>query len=924
MELSLARRQRHRRNGKGQRHGARTVAATIAIAFPLLLFGTFLLIGLMGLVGAVGAYSFYSQGLPDPKTQLAGLTFDQQTVVYDSTGKVELARFGQQKREVLDYSQIPPILLDATTSVEDHTFWQNAGFDPVAIVKAGIDSLTGRARGASTITQQLVRARLLPDAVLVGPSYERKIKEIIQSVQLTQEFPGDSGKQTIIAAYLNQNFYGNQSYGVAAAAQSYFGLADLRKLTLAQAAILAAIPQSPTAYDLVKNAVAETDAKGKTILVVPNNTAIVQRRNQVLEAMRQYRVLTAAGQPGAITDAQITAAETAPVILAPQTTPNWRAPHFVWQVRAQLGEILCPQTPDNCQKIDTGGYTIRTTLDWNMQQTAEKWVQAAVLGPHAANTAAYLKTLKLPDLSWIENLRGNSIHNGALVATDYRTGEVLAYVGSAQYYSPTKSKQFQPQFDVLADGWRQPGSAFKPINYITGFQDRTITPATMFMDVTTDFGGGYVPTDADVLERGPIRMREALMFSLNIPSVKAAVINGPDHVFDMAKKFGLNFQARTNVAGSSIALGTLEVHPLDLVGVYGAIANGGVLMPRTMILTVTDSNGTRIWPAKGTTVSGTQVVSPQAAYLMTNILSANTDPNQNPFWGRAAIMAGNTRRPAALKTGTTNDTKDLMAYGFLAPPKDPNAPAIAVGVWMGNSDNSQTGGIFSLEGPTPVWQSFLTEVARKQPIADFPKPPGIVHATVDAWSGLKPGPFTTQTVDEVFIDGTVPTTVDDTKVGIDVDSTTNKLWADGCLGPKVTKGFLDLSGVDSGFPAWQKFDQDWIARAKQGIGVRGGPAKGTKSATTYFYEPGFMPYGASWGAPFPPKDTCTPEPSPPPSEAPVDSLPPCPPGSVELNPDGTVILDSNGQPIPCPAETAVPSPTPETPAPETPTPTASL
>jgi membrane peptidoglycan carboxypeptidase len=218
-----------------------------------------------------------------------------------------------------------------------------------------------------------------------------------------------------------------------------------------------------------------------------------------------------------------------------------------------------------------------------------------------------------------------------------------------------------------------------------------------------------------------------------------------------------------------------------------------------------------------------------------------------------------------------------------------------VGVWMGNSDNSQTGGIFSLEAPTPVWQAFLTEVTKNQPIADFEEPPGIVHAKVDAWSGFLPGPFSKKTVDEVFIDGTVPTKHDDTKVGIDVDSKSGMLWAEGCFGPKETRGFLDLSGVDAGFPDWQKYDQDWINRARHGAGTRGGPAK-EKTATTYFYEPVYQPYGASWGAPFPPTKTCTAEPSP--SPVPLE----CPPGGVEVNPDGTLVLDANGQPIPCPTE----------------------
>ena len=226
MDTSLARRQRHRRNGNG--YGGHGTVSKVAVAIPLFLFGTFLLVGLVGFVVAVSAYSVYSQGLDDPRALLDAITFDQQTVVYDSTGKIELARFGQQKRVVVQFNDIPRTLIDATTSIEDRTFWDNAGFDPLAIVSAAYDSIRGRSRGASTITQQLVRARLLPDSVLQGSSYDRKIKEIIQSIRLTEAFPGDAGKRKIMEYYLNQNFYGNQSYGVAAAAKSYFGVTDIK------------------------------------------------------------------------------------------------------------------------------------------------------------------------------------------------------------------------------------------------------------------------------------------------------------------------------------------------------------------------------------------------------------------------------------------------------------------------------------------------------------------------------------------------------------------------------------------------------------------------------------------------------------------------------------------------------------------------
>ncbi|MBM4407920.1 MAG: hypothetical protein FJ038_04805 [Chloroflexi bacterium] len=910
METSLARRQRHRRNG-GKRPRGGSAARTAAVAFPLFLFGTFLLVGMLGFVGAVGAYAVYAQGLPDPQETLDNIEFEQQTVVFDSSGKVELARFGQQKRALVEYKDLPPILIDATTSIEDKTYWQNAGFDPLAILSAAYDTVRGRARGASTITQQLVRARLLPPSAFEGSTYERKIKEIIQSVRLTQAFgEGVEGKQQILTYYLNQNFYGNQSYGVAAAAKSYFGVTDLRELTLAQAATLAAIPQSPTAFDLVKNAVVETDAKGDEVLVVPADSAIVLRRNLVLDAMKENRVLTAPGRRSAITDAELERAKKEKVVLARQATANWRAPHFVWQVRRELGEILCPQEPDNCEKIDTGGYTIYTSLDWNMQKTAEKWVKAAVLAPNQKSTTAYLKALKVPDLGWIQKLRGQNIHNGALVAVDYRTGKVLAYVGSASYYGTRKTKQFQPQFDVLADGWRQPGSAFKPINYITGFEDRTMTAATMLMDVTTDFGGGYVPTNADNLERGPIRLRQALQFSLNIPAVKAAFMNGPDHVFDVAKKFGIEFQNRVNQAGSSIALGTLEVHPVDLTSAYGAIANGGVLMPRSTITRINDRAGSQVWPLRGAKSVGTRVVSAQSAYLMTDILLGNTDPDVNPYWGKFSVEVKGTRVPAALKTGTTNDTKDLSAYGFVAPSTEKDGPAIAIGVWMGNSDNSKTKGVFSLESTAPLFEAFLEEALRNEEIGGFEQPPGIVEAEVDAFTGMRPGPFSSKTVVEKFIEGTVPNKVDDNKVGIEIDEATGDLWQDGCAGPKVTIGVLDLSDVEAGFPQWQKFNQDWVNRAKRGAGVRGGPAKGEKSRTSYFYDFGYAPYGKTWGAPFAPGEVCEP---PPPSPPPIDPNIgiPCEPGGVIINPDGTLAVDENGNPIPCPEEPPVDQPAPD-------------
>jgi membrane peptidoglycan carboxypeptidase len=881
MQTSLARRQR-RRNGSGRRASGSRNVARIAIAIPIFLFASFLVAGVVGFAGAVAAFSYYSQGLPDPKQVFSNLDFNQETRVLDRSGKVQLASFARERRDVVTFDQVSPAVVDATTSVEDKTFWENAGFDPAGILSAALDTITGNSRGASTITQQLVRNRLLPKSAFTT-TYERKIREIIQSIRLTQAYPGEDGKKQIITAYLNDNFYGNSSYGVAAAARSYWGITDLQKLSLAQAAILAAIPQSPSTFDLVKNAVEQTGADGKTHLVVPPGSPIVQRRNYILELMKTRSVLTA----GTYTTADYDTAMQEPVVIVPPANARWLAPQFVLQVRHQLGEILCTASQaDNCPLIDTGGFTVVTTLDWRMQRLAEKWTEAGARGPNAKDPAAYVKALGIPYQAWIKNLVGKGVNNGALAAIDYRTGQVYAYTGSAGFYL-AGNKQFQPQFDVLEDGWRQPGSAFKPINYLVGIDDHTLTAASMFMDVTTNFGGGYTPTDADLLERGPVRLRDAIHVSINIPAIKAAIETGPEHVFQRSKDFGLRYQSSTFTGGPSIGIGTLEVHMIDLVSAYGAIANGGVLIPRTTILEVRNPAGLKIWPPAGASTKGTVAVSPQAAFIMTDILAGNTDPAQNPFWSKRAIYDGGTRRPATLKTGTTNDTKDLTAMGFLAPPEDPKAPAFVVGAWMGNSDNSAPpSGVVALESAASLWQSFLTAATKGQPIATFQQVPGVVQATVDAFTGMRPGPFSAKTVKEWFIDGTAPTQVDNTKVGIAVDSVSGKLWQDGCLGPMEVRGFLDLGSVEADFPQWRTYTDGWIARAQRGPGIAGGPQK---TRTTYFYESGWQPYGSTWGAPFPPTETCdlfvpSPEPSPSlepwpsfdpnASPSPTDSIPP--------------------------------------------------
>jgi membrane peptidoglycan carboxypeptidase len=851
----------------------------------VIVFGLLAAIGALVAIAVVGGYLVLSRDLLSP--QDLAVPQAEESIVYDRTGKIELARFGQIHREAVAFDQIPTILIDATTAVEDKTFWTNTGFDPAAIVSAGLDALRGRSRGASTITQQLVRQRLLAPALVQSDSrtLERKLKEIIQSIRLTQYYSGEDGKRQIITAYLNQNFYGNSSYGVKAAARSYFNK-DLKDLTLSQAAILAALPQSPSSYDLVRNAIEQDDGS----LVVPSDTEIVQRRNVVLDLLASGRTPLSGSEYSA---ADFEAAKQDPVVLAPQTETRWIAPHFVWAVRDELTRTLCGEGAQTCPQIEQGGLRITTTLDVDLQKAAEKWVKAAAIVPRAKDPKQAARDLGLKYDTWMQRLRDKDLNNGALVAIDYQTGELVAYVGSADYYARKGSPQFQPKFDVVGDGYRQPGSAFKPFNYLTGIDDHTLTASTMFMDVSTDFGGNYHPTDADNLERGPVRVRMALQFSLNIPSVKAGLVNRTEHVFARVQDFGMRFREGATAPGPALALGVQEIRPVDLVTAYATLANQGRYVGHTTILHVQDASGNDVIAAYDEHPQGQQVASPEAAAIVTDILAGNTDVKVNPFWGKFAILDAGKRRPATLKTGTNNDAKDLNAYGFIAPPTAQGRAAgefaLAVGVWNGNSDNTVVSTpqkpVFSIDVSTYVWQGFLTEATKGWQINAFTLPNTLVTADVDPWTGLKPAPGG-KSVKELFIGGTEPT-----------QSVGN---GGGVCGQAV----LDTAGFESRFDQWMTADRNWIARAQRGPGVAGGP---DRTRTTYFYNRSFMPYGASWGPLLNGAGCETPGPSPSCYLLPTPDASGVVPSFAVPSPSG-----SGPAPEPCPTPSAEPSPSEST------------
>lgn len=805
------------------------------------------------------------------------LDFAEPSVVYDRTGTIELARFELERRTVVSYEEIPKVLLDATTAVEDRSFWDNEGYDPNAIATAFLESVSGvRDRGASTITQQFVRARLLPEDVLQGDLMVRKVKEILQARNLTRAFPGNEGKQRILTAYLNQIYYGHKAYGVAAAAEVYFGITDLKLLTPAQAAVLAGLPQAPDTYDLYRWVPKDEagnyirDAQGR--LVVPTESvageqlpAPVERRNFILNALNEGY-----GNFIRLTDEQLDQALSEPIILDEPDPVVFKAPHFVWYMKDQLDALLSDRAP-----ADRGGYTIITSLDMRAQDLAEKYVSAGTIVPNMGVDAmlAEIEAQGLQqDERWIQQLHGMDIRNGALVAMDARSGDIVAYVGSAGYYrDDLASPQFDPKYDVAGQGYRQPGSAWKPLLYTAGFENGTLTPGTLLPDVITEFSRGWFPRNADLRERGPVLMRDALGYSLNIPAIKALDRVGVETVAALANRLGLTFARGDRQligAGLAGALGTAETNMVELTSAFATLANGGVQEAPRTILEVRDGDGNVIISNDDNTSA--QVITPEAAWLMTDVLKDSTDPSVNRVFGQPLqivnvvedpLFPGSDRRAAAAKTGTATNLTDLSVYGYLAPPADPNAPHIVASVWMGNSDNSPPLGgdaaLVAAHGPGRIWSAFLRELSRDWPNDQFPPPPpGIVTAEIDAWSGGAPGPWTNETRLEYFIEGTEPRSgggVD--RPGILYRQMCNRWW-------------IDLTRAEQDEPQrWLDADIDWMARARRGLGVRGD----TGGRTSYLFGED------SWGGQIIPLDCAL---APPPTALPPPTPSPTPTPSV--------------------------------------------
>jgi 1A family penicillin-binding protein len=622
----------------------------------LLLFGSFLV------------FVYYAKDLPRPE-KFTERTLVQSTKIYDRSGDHLLYEiYGEEKRTWVSLDQIPDIMKQAVIATEDASFYHNPGIDLKGIARAILADFKIKkfTYGGSTIPQQLIRSTYLT----LDKTAQRKIREIILTLELSRRY----SKDQILEWYLNQIPFGRNAYGVEAAAQSYFGK-SIADISLSEAATLASLIKSPSYYSAEEHLQELTD-----------------RKNYVLDRM------TAEGY---VKQDETASAKNEAVDLVKSTQPI-QAPHFVMYIKDYLiqkyGEEFLQQN----------GLKVYTSLDWDLQQAAEK----AVKNGAKANEAYHA-------------------YNAALVSIDPKTGEILAMVGSKDWFADPYPKNCVPGSDCLFEPYpnvalrgRQPGSSFKPFVYVTAFE-KGYDDKYIVVDEETNFGiwGGqpYIPQNYDGKFRGPVTLRQALAQSLNIPSVKVlAYLAGLDDSIRTAKDCGITtLDNPSSFYGLSIVLGGGEVKLLDMVSGYGVFATEGMMVPPVAILRIEDSQGNII---EQNQKNPHRVLDKEPVRLINDILSDNEA--RAPMFGLNSLMHFQDYQVAA-KTGTTQDYRDGWIIGY--------TPSIVTGVWTGNNDNSSMWKEPGIVIAGPIWRAFMDSALPKFPKENFTKPsPSPATSTIPA------------------------------------------------------------------------------------------------------------------------------------------------------------------------------------------------
>ena len=575
-----------------------------------------------------------------------------------------------------------------------------------------------RVTGASTLTQQLVKNALLsPERTIT-----RKAKEFILSIQIERRYTKDE----ILQIYLNEIPYGGTAWGSEAAANQYFGK-NVWELNLVESAILAGFPQSPTVYSPFGS----------------DPQAYIERTKDVLRRMKEDDYITKEQEEKAIQEL--------PKVKFASFGQDIKAPHFSIYVKTLLEQKY------GARLVQEGGLKVTTTLDLKLQNMAQKAVRDQVAAEN------YLR-----------------VSNGAAVIEKSKTGEILAWVGSKNYFA----KDIPGQFDIVSQAIRQPGSALKPFNYLTGFE-KGYTPATMFIDIRTDFGGGYRPGNYDDREHGPIAVRPALGNSYNIPAVKMLGVNGLEDMLDTMERVGVTTLTDPSQYGLSLTLGGGAIRLKELTNAYAILGNGGKSVSPVVILKVTDSQGNIIEEYKKPETPR-QAVKPEHAYLVNNILS---DPTAK-YAGYGTFWAGelNFRKDIAVKTGTSELKIDNWTFGY--------SPTYVIGTWVGNNDNSPMHPSLSsgVTGAAPIYRVISRKLFAGKKVESWSRPKGVVSAKVDSLSGMKPGKYSSSTKTEIFAKWQVPTQEDDMHKEVRICTPTGLLANESCeaAGKAKTKVYLVL------------------------------------------------------------------------------------------------------------------------------------
>lgn len=581
----------------------------------------------------------------------------QSTKIYDRTGEILLYDLHQDvRRTIVPYEDISRHLKNASVAIEDDTFFEHGGIRPLRILKAVFDNLMGGnllgGQGGSTITQQVIK-----NSVLVNEkTLSRKVKEWILAIKLEQQL----SKEEILSHYLNESPYGGTIYGVEEASETFFGK-PASDVTLAEAAYIAALPQAPTYYSPYGT----------------HRDALEARKNLVLDQMLKNDF---------ITEDEYREAKKEVVDFQPPSESGIRAPHFVFYVRDYLAQKYGEES------LAERGLKVITTIDYELQAKAEEVVQKYAL----------------------QNEKTFNAENAALVATDPETGQILAMVGSRNYFD----EEIDGNFNIaLAE--RQPGSSFKPFVYAEAFT-KGYTPDTVVFDLRTQFstacepnnftteGNCYSPVNYDGQFRGPISFRNALAQSINVPAVKALYLAGVRDSIKLAHDMGITTLSDPNRYGLTLVLGGGEVRLLDMVGAYGVFANEGTKHKLASILRIEDTSGNVLEEYKDETQ---KVLDREVALQISDVLSDNAA--RTPTFGANSPLYFPGKDVAA-KTGTTNDYRDAWVVGY--------TPTIAVGAWAGNNDNSSMAKQVAGFIVTPLWREFMDFALTKREEKFFPEP----------------------------------------------------------------------------------------------------------------------------------------------------------------------------------------------------------